>query len=219
MTESKKIKYVFLIPLMFVSVLLGYSCNEDSLGIEKNVIITPLDTTKQDTLKPIVTKVGGIIDSIYFVEEFTYDAERSYFPLKIEVNRTVSFAIVDTGTFPPAVWVDLRIENTNPDWIYKDQFSRQFYSSIVQIRLDSFPSEGSYRLNGSASSGFWSEIMTKKVTSGDSTFLSGTDTNFEIVFTKAGKKTIKAKTTARIQDATDPSKDVYLNGSFIIVYP
>ncbi|MGA2297959.1 MAG: hypothetical protein ABSG15_10465 [FCB group bacterium] len=212
-------KYIILISFLITILIVANSCQQDSLGLEKNVLITQLDSNKKDTTNQQITKVPAYIDSLLFYEEWREDTEYPQFPINYETSETSNaIAFVDTSLTPPAVWVDLRIDNKNPNWIYKN-LGREFYSGTVQIKLDSLPSVGGFHLNGSENSGYWSEIIKQDAYFSDSTFLSGTQTNFEITFSMLKKGTINASILATVPSGTSDLLNVTVKGYFQIRYP
>ena len=208
-----------LLILLFLSLLLYNSCN-DSLGIEQNVIKKKIgntgDTSTIDTNKPPPSiKVKASVDSVYFREEFFKDITL-VIPLQAEVVKAKVF--VDTSKSPPYVWLDMRRDNTQDEILY-GFYNRTIYTRSVKFIADSFPASDKYRLNGSANSGYWSEIFCKTVNSSETQYLAGTETQFEISFEAISKTSILAKINAIIPNKQPDDRTLVLIGSFKINAP
>lgn len=210
-------KYIITLSLLLTGFIIFISCN-DSLGIEKNVLITTIDTNSHDTTgKDTIQKIPASIDSIQFYEEFLYDGMPYSFP----INDLVIFqeAYVDTSRYPIFVWLRMNIKNKYGDEI-NQALGRKEYTQSISFIADSLQGPGGpFRLNGAPNSSYWSEIGVRNIASKDSTFLSGSASSFEIRFLFDFKNHITAIIYAKIPNPEEPGNDTYVSGSLIIKYP
>ncbi|OGU12491.1 MAG: hypothetical protein A2X61_02560 [Ignavibacteria bacterium GWB2_35_12] len=210
-------KYIITLSLLIITVIILNSCN-DSLGIERNVIITTIDTNGNDTTgKDTIQKIPASIDSFEFHEEFLMDGISYEFP----INEQVTFqeAFVDTSRDPIYVWVRLNIINKYGDDRYQ-AIGRKEYTQSIRFTADSLQGVGPFKLIGSPNSGYWSELGVRNIDKKDSTFLSGSQSNFDIQFRSDFKNhQITAITYAKIPNPAEPDNPTYVTGNFIIKYP
>ncbi|MBI5324337.1 MAG: hypothetical protein HZB41_03505 [Ignavibacteriae bacterium] len=210
-------KYIVLISTCLLIIILTNSC-EDSFGIEKNVLITKkndtsgIDTTGKDTIQ----KVEASIDSVIFIESYFYNGYPNEFPIKVKIISQVAY--VDTSVRPIFIWVDLDIRNQNGDDIYTP-LGRNEYTQSIRFTADSLQGIGPFRLIGSPSSGYWSELGIRNIEKQDSTFLSGSQSGFEIQFRFDYENQISAIIFADIPNPSDPNNPTHLFGTFVIKYP
>ena len=214
-------KYIISI-LIFTTIIIFIfiSCNGDPLGIEKNVIKIPLDTTTHhDTIVP--PSPPAIVDSIYTsIIEQLFDIPSSHVDKSFNWNPKITTldATIDTSVVPNRVWMNLTLEL--PDLPMGDRRERVKY---VQIRMDSIIATGSYDLNNSDYKKGWSSIYIEYQTNGNVTFenKSGHESPLTIEFTENMRDNnsgwVKAVLTAKI-DALEQYHELKFNGWFKLYY-
>ncbi len=209
-------KYIITLSILIIIVVAFNSCN-DSLGIEKNVLITTIDTNSPDTTgKDTIQKIPASIDSIEFREEFLYDG----IPTKLPIDELVTFqeAFVDTSTYPVYVWLKIDLRNQNSDDLYQ-AYGRTKYTQSVRLTVDSLLGDGTHNLIGKPNSGYWSELGVRNLESKDSTLLNGSDSKFIIEFHLDFKNHITVFVFAKIPNPSEPGNATHIYGEMIIKYP
>lgn len=209
-------KYILFISFCIITIILVNSC-QDSLGIEKNVLITSKDTNKIDTTgKDTIRKIEASIDSVIFIESYFYHGYPNEFPINVKIISQVAY--VDTSVRPVYIWVNLDIRNQNNDDIYT-LLDRNEYTQNIRFKADSLQGTGPFKLIGAPSSGYWSELGVRNIKKQDSTFLSGSQSGFEIQFRFDYENQITALIFADIPNPSDPINPTHLFGTCIIKYP
>ncbi|MDQ1266272.1 MAG: hypothetical protein QG635_1424 [Bacteroidota bacterium] len=150
--------YKFLPPIVLLGaiIFLFGSC-QDTFGTDPDVKITPLNPkdTSKDTPKSKkfqVDKVDWAFSEIYL----SYDLlNYQWNNGSVRFNRQNVY--VDTSAGGYAIWLDLDIENTEPDIIFRGLRSDRITSA--RIVVDSAIVDSSYILDGSQmSSGRWFQL-------------------------------------------------------------
>ncbi len=209
-------KYIITLSILIIIVVAFNSCN-DSLGIEKNVLITTIDTNSPDTTgKDTIQKIPASIDSIKFEEQFLYDDT----PTPLPIDEIVIFqeAFVDTSTYPVYVWLKIDLRNQNSDELYQ-AYGRTKYTQSVRFTVDSLLGEGEYNLIGKPNSGYWSELVVRNIETKDSTIINGSDSKFKLEFRFDYKKHITAIIYADIPNPNDHGNVTHVKGEMILKYP
>ncbi|TAL68276.1 MAG: hypothetical protein EPN82_11325 [Bacteroidetes bacterium] len=210
-------KYIVIISLFIITVILLNSC-KDSLGIEKNVLITTIDTSGNDTTgKDTIQKIEASIDSLHCKEEFLFNNYPYEFPIDEKV--ILKEAYVDTSTYPVFVWINLDIKNQYGDDIYS-ALGRHEYTQSIRIKVDSLQGPGGpYKLIYPPNSGYWSELGVRYIDKNDSAFFDGSLSKFDIRFVFDFKHHITALVLGEIPNPSNPDNKTFINLSFVIKYP